>query len=236
MKALFAMDLIGGKTVRLKRGNFSDITVYSNNPLEKIREMVARGARDFHIIDLDGARQGMPVHFELIKNIRSEIKGYMEVGGGIRTEENIRAYEELNIDGIIVGTRALEDREFFRRLSSYTNIILGLDVYDGKPMIKGWKEAVDLDLDEILKEAEQIGIKALLCTAIARDGMLTGPDFEGLEKILKATRIPVIASGGVTTLDDIKRLKSMDVWATIIGKAFYEGLIRIEDVMELLGD
>ncbi|MCX7965019.1 MAG: 1-(5-phosphoribosyl)-5-[(5-phosphoribosylamino)methylideneamino] imidazole-4-carboxamide isomerase [Syntrophorhabdaceae bacterium] len=234
MKALFAMDLMGGKTVRLKKGNFSEVTIYSDNPVEKIREMVERGAKDFHIIDLDGAREGIPIHLELIKKIRGEIHGYMEVGGGIRTEDTIKLYEEVNIDGIIVGTRPLQDREFLKSLSSYKNIILGLDMYDGKPMIKGWKEAVDIDLKEIIDESEKVGIKALLCTAIAKDGMLTGPDFEGLERILKITRIPVIASGGVTTIDDIKILKSMGVWATIIGKAFYEGLIKIEDVMALI--
>lgn len=234
MKALFAMDLMGGKTVRLKKGDFSAVTVYSNNPVEKIKDMVDRGARDFHIIDLDGAREGFPVHFELIKRLRTEIKGYMEVGGGIRTKEDIKAYEDLGMDGIIVGTRPLEDMEYFKSLSSYRNIVLGLDVYNGKPMIKGWKEAVDIDLKDIITLSEEVGIKALLCTAIARDGMLAGPDFEGLERILNITRIPVIASGGVTTLEDIKRLKSMGVWATIIGKAFYEGLIRIEDVMGLV--
>lgn len=232
MKALFAMDLIGGRAVRLKKGNYSDVTVYSDNPVEKIKDMIGKGARDFHIVDLDGARDGIPVHYELIKQIRGQIKGYMEVGGGIRKEDTIKQYNELGIDGIIIGTRALEDNGFFRGLSRFNNIILGLDVYEGKPMIKGWTQPVDKAIEEIIKESEQIGIKALLCTSIARDGMLTGPDFEALERIQRITHIPVIASGGVSSIEDVKTLKSMGVWAVILGKAVYEGLIRIEEAIE----
>lgn len=232
MKVLFAMDLMGWKTVRLIRGDFSKVTIYSDKPIEKIKEMVKKGARDFHIIDLDGAKQGVRIHHELINRIRLEVKGYMEVGGGIRTEDDIQYYIESGIDGIIVGTRALEDDAFFWGLSIFKNIILGLDVYDSKPMIKGWKESLDRDIKEIIKAAEKIGIKALLCTSIARDGMLSGPDFEGLGKIMDITNIPVIASGGVASIEDVKTLKSMGVWATILGKAVYEGMIRIEDAIE----
>lgn len=231
MKALFAMDLISGHAVRLKKGNFSDMTIYSDNPVEKIREMIERGARDFHIVDLDGAREGLPVHYELIKKIRQEIKGYMEVGGGIRSEETIRQYSELGINGIIVGTRALEDTNFFKGLSRYTNIVLGLDVYEGRVMVKGWREPIAKGIEDIIKESEEVGVMALLCTSIARDGMLTGPDFESLEKILRLTRIPVIASGGISSIEDVKMLKPMGVWAVILGKAVYEGLIRIEDAI-----
>jgi len=234
MKLLFAMDLINNKAVRLKRGNFSDVTVYSESSVEKIKEMISQGARDFHIVDLDGAKEGVPVHYELVKNIREQIKGYMEVGGGIRSYNTIEMYNDLGVDGIIIGTRALEDEDFFKGLSRYKNIVLGLDVYEGKPMIKGWSQPVNRTVEDIIRQSEEVGIKALLCTAIARDGMLVGPDFEGLERVLNITEIPVIASGGVTTIEDVKRLKSMGVWATIIGKAFYEGLIRIEDAMELV--
>ncbi|HOV90857.1 MAG TPA: 1-(5-phosphoribosyl)-5-[(5-phosphoribosylamino)methylideneamino]imidazole-4-carboxamide isomerase [Syntrophorhabdaceae bacterium] len=232
MKALFAMDLIGGNAVRLKKGDFSQMTIYSHNPVEKIKEMINKGAKDFHIVDLDGAREGVPVHLELIKKIRQEIKGYMEVGGGIRSEDTIKQYSELGMDGIIIGTKALEDNNFFKKLSRYKNIVLGLDVYEGKVMIKGWKESINRSIEDIIKESEEVGIKALLCTSIARDGMLTGPDFDSLKKILKITKIPVIASGGVSSIEDVKLLKPMGVWAVILGKAVYEGLIRIEEAIE----
>ncbi len=229
MKALFAMDLMGGKAVRLKKGNFEEVTVYSDNPVAMIEGMVRRGAKDFHIIDLDGARTGQPVHGELIKEIRMKVGGYMEVGGGIRDEDTIDLYSELGVDGIIVGTRALEDEVFFERLSIFTNIILGLDLLGGKPMSRGWKSAVDRDVGAILMAAERIGVMAVLCTSIERDGMLTGPDFEGLREISRMTKLPLIASGGVSNIEDVIRLKGTDVWATIIGKAFYEGFIRIEE-------
>lgn len=231
MKALFAMDLMGGKTVRLKKGDFNNITEYSNNPVEKIEEMVNRGARDFHIIDLDGARTGIRTHHKLIKEMRLKINGYMEVGGGIREEDDIKFYGEMGINGVIVGTRALEDDVFFNGLNKFKNIVLGLDLLDGKPMARGWKSAVDKDIKQILEDAEKIGIMTILTTNIARDGMLTGPDYEGMKNMLSMTKIPVIASGGVTHIDDVMRLKDMGAWAVILGKAVYEGLIKIEEAI-----
>jgi phosphoribosylformimino-5-aminoimidazole carboxamide ribotide isomerase len=232
MKALFAMDLIGGECVRLVKGDFSKVTVYSKNPVSKIEELIGRGAKDFHIIDLDGARTGLPAHRELIRKIREKVPGYMEVGGGIRCAEEIRDYSATGINGVIVGTQALEDSLFFTGLSAYNNIVLGLDVLDGKPMVRGWKSAVNRDVKEILEEAKQVGIMAILCTNVAKDGMLSGPDYDGLKKMVEWTDIPLIASGGVTSIDDVKRLKDLGVWAVILGKAIYEGLIKVEEAVE----
>lgn len=229
MKALFAMDLMGGNCVRLKKGDFTQVTVYSKNPIEKIEEMRGRGARDFHIIDLDGARTGSRTHHEIIGKIRQKVKGYMEVGGGIRDVADIKYYDAMGLNGIIVGTRALEDDNFFEELGIFKNIILGLDLFQGKPMARGWKTAVDKDIQEILDAAGRIGIMAILCTSIERDGMLAGPDFEGLKRLSSMTKLPVIASGGVTAIDDVKKLKDSGVWAVILGKAVYEGLISIEE-------
>ena len=233
MKALFAMDLMGGKTVRLMKGDFSKVTVYSEDPVSKVEEMMKRGAKDFHIIDLDGARTGVPAHREIISRIGEKVKGYLEVGGGIRSEEEIEYYTRAGASGVIVGTQALLDETFFESLSRFRNIVLGLDLLDGKPMVRGWKAAVERDMKEILKDAERIGIMAILCTSVARDGMLSGPDYEGLEEMMKMTAIPVIASGGVTTIEDVKKLKDMGAWATILGKAVYEGLIKIEEAVEV---
>ena len=223
------MDLMDGKCVRLKKGDFAQVTVYSENPVEKIKEMRERGARDFHIIDLDGARTGARTHHAIIQGIRQEVEGYMEVGGGIRDVGDIKYYSECGLNGIIIGTRALEDDTFFEGLNTFKNIILGLDLYEGKPMSRGWKTAVNKDVQEILDASARIGIMAILCTSIERDGMLTGPDYDGLKKLAAMTKLPIIASGGVTTIDDVKRLKDSGVWATILGKAVYEGLIKIEE-------
>jgi len=232
MKAFFAMDLIGGECVRLVKGDFSKVTVYSKNPVSKIEELVQRGAKDFHIIDLDGARTGQRVNTEIIRKIREKVPGYMEVGGGIRREEDIKDYSNMGVNGVIVGTQALEDDLFFKRLSVYDNIVLGLDVLDGKPMVRGWKSAVNKDIQKILRGSKQVGIMAILCTNVAKDGMLAGPDYDGMKKMMQWTDIPLIASGGVTNIDDVKRLKDLGVWAVILGKAVYEGLIKVEEAIK----
>ncbi|HBA54566.1 MAG TPA: 1-(5-phosphoribosyl)-5-((5-phosphoribosylamino)methylideneamino)imidazole-4-carboxamide isomerase [Syntrophorhabdus aromaticivorans] len=231
MKALFAMDLMGGACVRLIKGDFAKVTVYSSDPVSKIEELIRQGAQDFHIIDLDGARTGRPVHQSVIRAIRGKVQGYMEVGGGIRREEDIRDYSASGISGVIVGTQALEDDAFFEGLSAYNNIVLGLDVLDGKPMVRGWKNSVDKDIAKILEASERVGIMAILCTNVAKDGMLSGPDYEGMKQMVKRTKIPLIASGGVTSIDDVKMLKDLGVWAVILGKAVYEGLIKVEEAI-----
>lgn len=225
------MDLMGGQAVRLARGDFEKKTVYSPKPLAMIEQMVREGARDFHIIDLDGAKTGAPAHRELIRAIRGRVAGYLETGGGIRTAEDIAYYEDCGMDGIILGTRALTDPAFFEGLAAFRNIVLGLDMYEGRIMVRGWMEAAPVDARNVIDVAERVGVKALLCTNIARDGMLTGPDYEGIEQIMAATRLPVIASGGLDSADDLRRLKEADVWAAIVGKAFYEGRVRIEEAM-----
>jgi phosphoribosylformimino-5-aminoimidazole carboxamide ribotide isomerase len=232
VKIFFAMDLIGGKAVRLLKGDFSQVTTYSEDPPGTIESMRKAGARDFHVIDLDGARGGSRVHSDQIRAIRQEVQGYMEVGGGIRTEEDIAFYADMGIDGVIVGTRALEDKGFFRGLSRFHNIVLGLDLYEGKPMVKGWKEAAEVSLQEILDLASASRVMAILFTSIAMDGTLSGPDFDAIGSMQSTTDLPIIASGGVSSIADLRRLKEMDVWAAIVGKAYYEGRIRIEEAVE----
>lgn len=231
MRVFFAMDLIGGQAVRLVKGDFEQKTVYSDDPVAMIERMRDEGAKDFHVIDLDGARMGAGVHGELIKRIRAKTEGYLEVGGGIRSDEDIERYTSAGVNGIIVGTRALTDPAFFEGLSRFRNIVLGLDMYEGKLMVKGWKEAVSLDAAKVLEDAQRIGVMALLCTNIARDGMLTGPDFDGIGRMKNMTSLPIIASGGLSSVEDLKKLKEMDCWAAIVGKAFYEGKVRIEEAM-----
>jgi phosphoribosylformimino-5-aminoimidazole carboxamide ribotide isomerase len=225
------MDLMAGQAVRLVKGDFEQKTVYSNDPPSMIEKMKNAGAKDFHVIDLDGARTGTGAHRALIKTIRKKVEGYMEVGGGIRSEDDIAYYTQSGVNGVIVGTRALTDPAFFEGLSLFRNIVLGLDMFEGKLMVKGWKEAAPVDLGQVLEAAQRIGIMALLCTNIARDGMLTGPDFAGLTRMKSMTPLPIIASGGVSSVDDLKALKEMNLWAAIVGKAFYEGRIGIEEAM-----
>jgi phosphoribosylformimino-5-aminoimidazole carboxamide ribotide isomerase len=231
VRIFFAMDLLGGRCVRLVRGDFEQATVYADDPAGMIVRMVREGARDFHVIDLDGARTGSGAHRDLIKAIRGKVEGYLEVGGGIRSEEDIATYTGWGVNGVIVGTRALTDPAFFEGLSAFRNIVLGLDMYEGKLMVKGWKEAAPADAARVVEDARRVGVMALLATNIAGDGMLTGPDYEGLGRMQSMTALPIIASGGVASADDLRRLKEMGLWAAIVGKAFYEGKIRIEEAM-----
>lgn len=231
MKILWAMDLIDGQAVRLVKGDFNRKTVYSDRPADKVAEMVARGARDFHVIDLDGARLSQPVHGDLIATIRSHVPGYMETGGGIRSEDDIAWYRSRGLDGVIVGTKALLDPGFLLGLSSRDNVVLGLDMFDGKPMVRGWKEASEIRTEEIVEGAEKAGVLAILYTSIVRDGTLEGPDFNGIRKMQGMTRLPIIASGGLSSIEDLKKLQEMEVWAAIVGKAFYEGRVGIEEAM-----
>jgi phosphoribosylformimino-5-aminoimidazole carboxamide ribotide isomerase len=231
MRIFFAMDLMDGQAVRLVRGDFTQKTVYSADPPEMIEAMKSLGAKDFHVIDLDGARTGTAINRPIIEGIRKRVDGYIEVGGGIRSEKDIGYYTQIGINGIIIGTKALTDPPFFEGLSEFRNIVLGLDVLEGNLMVKGWKEAAPISLEQALAHAEKIGAMALLCTNIARDGMLTGPDFDGLARIRAMTTLPVIASGGVSNVDDLRGLRDMGVWAAIVGKAFYEGRVRIDEAM-----
>ena len=217
--------------MRLVTGDFERMTVYSRDPAAMIGRMLAEGATDFHVVDLDGARTGSVSHRGLILVIREAVAGYLEVGGGIRRDEDIASYMQCGVNGIIVGTRALTDPLFFERLSAFRNIVLGLDMYEGKLMVKGWKEVACADMEKVLEDARRVGIMALLCTNIARDGMLTGPDYEGISRMKSMTALPIIASGGVSSVDDLKRLKDLDVWAAIVGKAYYEGLIGVQEAM-----
>jgi phosphoribosylformimino-5-aminoimidazole carboxamide ribotide isomerase len=233
MKILFAVDLMDGKCVRLTKGDFSKVKVYSSDPKAQVEEMVNKGARDFHIIDLDGAREGKPKNQWVIREMRKIIPGYMQVGGGIRSREVVRMFLEWGVDGIIVGTKAYRDPDFLRSLKGLGKIVLGVDIANGKPMIMGWKKEAKIGLNEILEIAEACEVSSLLVTSIERDGTLSGPDFETLRTIKSQTKIPIIASGGITRKEDIKALKGMGMDGVVVGKAIYERILSIEDVIEL---
>jgi phosphoribosylformimino-5-aminoimidazole carboxamide ribotide isomerase len=234
MKVLFAIDLLDGLCVRLEKGRFESAKIYSKDPLSTLQEMMRKGAKDFHVIDLNGAREGVPRHLAVLKGMRERIKGYMEVGGGVRSLETLEALRSLGIDGIILGTEAL-DGELLWQLEDLKGLILGLDVLDGTPMVRGWRQKARRGVEEILEVAEERQFMAILVTAIERDGMLSGPDFRLLEGLMEKTSLPIIASGGVATLSDLRRLKAMGVYGVVVGRAIYEGRISIEEAV-LYGD
>jgi phosphoribosylformimino-5-aminoimidazole carboxamide ribotide isomerase len=226
-----AIDLKDGKCVRLLQGRKEDVTVYSDNPAEMAEKWVDMGARLLHVVDLDGAFTGKQKNFESISEIRKAIHIPIEVGGGIRNIRRIEALVNLGVDRTIIGTSAAEDPDMVKNAcEKYPGkVLVGIDAKDGKVAVKGWVEITELGAIEFAKQMQ---------ADISRDGMLTGPNIDAMAKMVKAVDIPVIASGGVSKLDDIKNLKKIDnLWGVITGKALYSGALDLKAAIEIsLGD
>lgn len=230
MKILIAIDILDGKCVRLKRGDFGEITEYSEDPLSVFIDLTRKGVKDFHVIDLDGAKEGKPKNIDVVRKMRESFDGYMQVGGGIRDRDSAVSYLEIGVDRIIVGTGAFTDPNFLDSIPHPERVILSLDLLFGKPMIRGWREDAKRDLNEVIEDAEKRGMWGFLVTSIERDGMLEGPNFDLIEKVLKMTKLPVIASGGIKSISDVEALSRLGVSGVVIGRAIYEGRIRLEDL------
>jgi phosphoribosylformimino-5-aminoimidazole carboxamide ribotide isomerase len=234
-----AIDLKDGKAVRLRQGDYDQVTHYSDDPLQLVRQFKNDGAEWIHVVDLDAAKAGRPVHLELIARMAREAGPvHLQVGGGIRTVEAADAYFAENISRVVVGTKAVQDPEFLRRLGEAhpKRIALGLDTKAGKIAVHGWTETTGLSVAEYLQQAPLEGVHSLIFTDIARDGMLTGPNLEALREVLKVTVLPVIASGGVSSLEDIRALVEMEdckLLGVITGKAIYENKFSLKDAIAL---
>jgi phosphoribosylformimino-5-aminoimidazole carboxamide ribotide isomerase len=232
-----AIDLLGGKCVRLQQGDYQRETVFADDPVAMALQWVKAGARCLHLVDLDGAKSGSPVNQAAIRGIVAETGVPCQVGGGVRDEPTIEALLDLGVARVIIGTRALREPDWFARASvAYPKqLVLGIDARNGMVATDGWLEtsqtsAVEL-AERVASQTHQIA--ALVYTDIARDGMLSGPNFEQLAQMQRATAIPVIASGGVTTLEDIQRLVDMKTHACIVGRALYEGRLDLEDTLRI---
>jgi len=236
-----AIDIRGGKCVRLFQGDYAQETVYADSPLEMAKRWVEQGAAWVHLVDLDGAKEGKPANAELIKEIARSISVPVQVGGGIRTEEQIADYLEAGVARVIVGTAAIEDEPFTQRiLQTYKDkIAIGLDCRNGLVATRGWLTTTDVQATELAKRLVSYGAETFIYTDIARDGTLTGPNVEEISALALATGKSVIASGGVSNLDDLLDLSAHvaeGVSGAIVGKALYtdaftlgEALSRIEE-------
>ncbi len=231
-----AIDLKDGKCVRLLQGRKEDVTVYSDNPAEMAGKWVDMGARLLHVVDLDGAFTGEQKNFESISEIRKAIHIPIEVGGGIRNIGRIETLVDLGMDRIIIGTSAAKDPDMVKDACEKFpgKVLVGIDAKDGKVAVKGWVEITELGAIEFAKQMQDNGAAGIIYTDISRDGMLTGPNIEAMAKMVKAVDIPVIASGGVSKLDDIKNLKKIDnLWGVITGKALYSGALDLKAAIEI---
>lgn len=232
-----AIDLKDGRCVRLLQGRADAVTVFSDNPEEVARRWQDMGAELIHVVDLDGAFSGTPKNIEGIKKIRKAVSVDIELGGGIRDMERIEMLLGLGITRVILGTVAIEKHELVkescRRFPG--KIIVGIDAKDGLVAVKGWVEVTNVKAKELALRMEDYGVWGIIYTDISRDGMLIGPNIEAISEMVEAVNIPVIASGGVSSIEDIKRLKEIKgLWGVITGKALYTGAIDLKESIEIV--
>lgn len=233
-----AIDIKNGRCVRLKQGRMSDETVYSDHPEEIAARWHNKGAERIHIVDLDGAVKGRPVNSETIKRIVDAVPVPTQLGGGIRDMETIESYLGLGISQVILGTVAYKNPEFVTEACKKFpgRIILGIDASKGLVAVEGWVEKTDMTVIEMIERFESVGIWAIIYTDIQRDGMFSGPNIDATRELAEATSIPVIASGGISGTDDIRRLLSLEqygVMGMITGKALYEGNMDLAEAIKI---
>lgn len=230
-----AIDLYGGKAVRLYKGDYARMTVYSDDPVAVAREFRAAGAKHIHLVDLEGAKLGRPANLETIETIVSSTDLFVEVGGGIRNFETMDAYLSIGVDRVILGTAAVENPAFLEEsLRKYgEKIAVGVDLKDGYVAIRGWTEKSQITAEAFFDRMQHLGVKTVICTDISRDGAMKGTNREMYKALSEKYSIDLIASGGVSTMEDVEALAAMDLHGAIIGKAYYIGAIDLKTAVEV---
>lgn len=230
-----AIDIKDGNCVRLKQGKFEDMDVYFDNPVEVAKTWEAKGAEFIHIVDLDGAKDGKSKNFEIISEIARTVNIPIQVGGGIRTREAVQTLLDAGVNRVILGTAAVNEKELLKSLvDEYgKQIVVSIDAKDGIVAIDGWVNLSSLNSVDFVKELEEIGVQTIVYTDIAKDGMMEGPNFDIYRELMEKNSIDIIASGGVSTLEDVAKLSEMDMYGAIIGKALYIENIKLEDALEV---
>lgn len=233
MNIIPAIDLIGGKAVRLIKGDYQQVTVYSDTPVEVAKSFEAQGATFLHVVDLDGAKEGSTANFDTIAQIVQQTSLSVEVGGGIRSMDTIKKYVEIGVDRVIIGTAAVTDPQFLQEaVRTYgDHVTVGVDMKDGMVAIKGWLEVSSLSCFDFCQKMQDLGVKTIICTDISKDGMMSGTNRELYRELSNRFSLNVIASGGVSSMDDIEALAAMDLWGAIVGKAIYMGAINLSEAI-----
>ena len=230
-----AIDLYEGRAVRLFKGDYNQMTVYSDEPWLVAKDFKAAGAEYIHLVDLEGARDGSTPNLEVIKKIIKETDLFTEVGGGIRNMDTVRAYLEAGIDRVILGTAAVTNEDFVREATAEygERIAVGADIKDGKIAIKGWTEKSELDAMEFCQKMQKIGVRTVICTDISKDGAMMGTNHELYRAMSERLSMQIVASGGVSSIEDVRRLASLGIYGAIIGKAYYTGAIDLKEAIEV---
>jgi phosphoribosylformimino-5-aminoimidazole carboxamide ribotide isomerase len=231
-----AIDLIKGRCVRLIQGQYNRQINYEDDPVKQAEVFSSDGAKWLHIVDLDGAKLGRPVNTNAISSIATLGKLKIEVGGGIRDETSIKQLLDIGAERVIIGTKAVSDFKWFSRMAKkfIGRIILGLDARGSKVATHGWTQDSPQLLLDFAAEAAKLPIAAIIYTDIAKDGMMSGPNFERTKALVEAIDVPIIASGGVSSIDDIKKLAELGASAAIIGRSLYEGTLKLADAINAL--
>lgn len=234
MKLFPAIDLYDGKAVRLLKGDYNQMTVYSENPIEIARDFENKGANYIHLVDLEGAKDGTTPNLHIVKQIAYETSLFTEIGGGIRSMDTVRAYLENGVDRVILGTAAVNNPEFLKEaVDTYgERIAVGVDVKDGYVAIKGWVETSQYTCFEFCEKMQNLGVKTLICTDISKDGAMQGTNRELYKELSERFNIDITASGGVSSIEDVKALRALNLYGAIIGKAYYIGAIDLCEALE----
>lgn len=230
-----AIDLYDGKVVRLYKGNYQEMTVYDNDPVRVAMKFQSEGASHLHIVDLKGAKEGCLHDYEIVGNIASSTGLHIEIGGGIRDESAIRRYIDLGVDRVILGTAAVNNQDFlFEMASKYRDhLAVGIDLRDGNVAVKGWTERTAVTADEMFSQIMAIGISRVICTDISKDGAMMGTNRQLYAELHHKYPVDIVASGGVSSIEDIRALKEMGLFGAIIGKAYYTGAIALGEAIEV---
>ena len=235
MKIFPAIDLYEGKAVRLLKGEYDKMTVYSENPIEIARDFERKGATCIHLVDLEGAKDGTTPNIETVKQIVRDTNLFCEIGGGIRNLDTVNEYIRIGMNRVILGTAAVTDEAFLREaVKRYGDAIaVGVDIKDGYVAIKGWTEKSQYTCFEFCEKMQNIGVKTLICTDISKDGAMQGTNHDLYGELSEKFSINITASGGVSSIEDVKKLRELDIDGAIIGKAYYTGAISLSEAIEV---
>ena len=230
-----ARDLVQGKAVRLFKGDYAQMTVYSENPIEVARDFEAAGATWIHMVDLEGARDGTTPNLSVVADIAKNTSLKVEIGGGIRSMETVKTYVDAGVSRVILGTAAVKDPEFLRAaLAAYGDkIAVGVDIKDGKVAIKGWLETAEDDAMTFCEKMQKLGVKTIISTDISKDGAMQGANHGLYREMAERFDMQIVASGGVSSMEDVTRLRALNIYGAIIGKAYYTGAIDLRKAIEV---
>lgn len=234
MQIFPATDILGGKVIRLTKGDYNQVKIYADSPAEMALEFMKDGATNLHMVDLDGAKYGAPVNFEPIREAAKIKDLFIEVGGGIRDMKRVESYLSLGVKRVILGTAAIRNYPFVEEaVKEFGNAIaVGVDAKDGFVAVSGWQETTSVKSVEFCKKLRDTGVSTVIYTDISKDGMLSGTNLEIYSELSEIKGLDIVASGGITFIDEIEKLRDMNIYGAIVGKAVYEGKLSLKDALK----